>query len=43
MKASKTVGMDNIVEMLKNSVISVIDWLRRIFNRCMESGVIPED
>ena len=31
------------VEMLKNGGISIIDWLLRIFNRYMETGVVPED
>ena len=44
MKHGKAGGMDGIVvEMLKNRDISIIDWLMRIFNRCMESGVTPED
>ena len=29
--------------MLKNGGISIIDWLLRIFLRCMESGVVSED
>ena len=29
--------------MLKNGGISITDWLLRIFNQCMESGVVPED
>ena len=29
--------------MLKNRDISIIDWLLRIFSKCMESGVVPED
>ena len=38
MKGGKVAGMDGImVEMMKN------DFLLRIFNRCMESGVVPED
>ena len=32
-----------VVEMLKNGDISIINWLLRIFNECMESGVVPED
>ena len=44
MKGGKAAGMDGIVvEMFKNEGISIIDWLLRIFNNCMESGVIPED
>ena len=31
-----------VVEILKKGVIS-IDWLLRIFNKCMESGVVQED
>ena len=35
-KAVKTVGINGIViEMLKGGDISIIDWLLRIFNRCM--------
>ena len=29
--------------MLKNESISIIDWLLRIFNTCMEYCVVPED
>ena len=44
MKGGKATGMDGfVVEMLKNSGISINDWLLRIFNKCMESGVVPED
>ena len=44
MKDGKAAGMDGIiVGMLKNGGISIIDWLLRIFNKCMESGVVPED
>ena len=32
-----------MVEMLKNGGISIIDWLLKIFNKCMESGVVQED
>ena len=32
-----------VVETLKNLGISIIDWLLRIFNRCIGSGVVPED
>ena len=43
-KGGKADGMDDIVvEMLKNGGISIIVWLLRIFNKCMESGVVPED
>ena len=43
-KSGKAAGMDGIVvEMLKNGGISIIDRLLRIFNKCMESGVVPED
>ena len=44
MKGGKPAGMDYIVvEMLKSGGISIIDWLLRIFSRCMEPGVIPKD
>ena len=44
MKGGKAAGRDGIVvEMLKNGGISLIDWLLRIFNNCMESGVVRED
>ena len=45
MKGCKTAGMGGIVvEMLKNGGIGIIDWLlRKIFNKCMESGVVPKD
>ena len=42
-KGGKAADVDGIEGMLKNGGISVIDWLLRIFNRCMESGVVPED
>ena len=43
-KSAKAAGMDDIVvEMLKIEGISIIDWLMRIFNKCMASGVVPED
>ena len=41
---SKTAVLDDIlVEMLTSSVIKVIYWLMRIFNRCMKTGVLAED
>ena len=41
---SKAAGMDGISEKrMKNRDISIIDWLLRTFNRCMKSGVVPED
>ena len=43
MKSGKAAGMDGIVVMLKNRDISIIDWLLRILNKYMESGVVPED
>ena len=44
MERGKAAGMDGIaVEMLKNGGISIIDWLLRIFNKCMESGAVPAD
>ena len=44
MKGGKAAGIDGIViEMWKSGSISIIDWLLRIFNRCMEFGVVPED
>ena len=44
MKGGKAAGIDGIVvEMLKNGGISIINWLLRIFNKCMESGVVPDD
>ena len=43
-KGGKAVFMDGIVEeMLKNGGISITHWLLKILNRCMESGVVPED
>ena len=43
-KGGKAPGMDDItVEMLKNGGISLNDWLLKIFNECMESGVVPGD
>ena len=42
MKGCKAAGVDGIViEMLKNGGISIMDWLLRIFNKCIESGVVP--
>ena len=44
MKGVKAPCMDgSVVEMLENGGINIIDWLLRIFNKCMESGVVPED
>ena len=44
MKGGKAACMDGIVvEMLNNGGISITDWWMRIFNICMESGVVPED
>ena len=43
MKGDKAAGVDSIVVMLKNGAIIIIDWLMRIFNKCMEFGVVPED
>ena len=44
MKGGKAAGMDGIVvEMLKNGGISIIDWLLKMFNRCITSDVVPED
>ena len=44
MKGGKTAGMDDIAEeMLKTGLINITDWLLRLFSRCMESGVVPED
>ena len=41
-KGGKTAGIYGIVEeMLKNGGNSITDWLLRIFNKCMESGVVP--
>ena len=43
MKGGKTAGLDGtVVEMLKNGGINVIDWLLRIFNRCMEAESMTE-
>ena len=40
----KVAGMDGIVvEMLNKGGISIIDWLLKIFNICMESGVVTDD
>ena len=44
MKGGKAAGVDSIaVEMLRNGGIRIIDWLMRILNKCMKSGVVPED
>ena len=44
MKGGKSAGMDGIVvEMLKSGGICIVDWLVRIFKRCVESCVVPED
>ena len=43
MECCKAAGMDDIVaEMLKSGGISIIYRLLRIFNRYMESGVVPK-
>ena len=37
MKGGKAAGMDDImVERLKNGGICIIEWLMKIFNKCME-------
>ena len=44
MKGGKYAGMDGIVvEMLKSVSIGINDWQLKIFNKCMESGAVPED
>ena len=44
MKCDKVVRMNSIVvEMFKIGYINITDWFLRIFNRCSERGVIPED
>ena len=44
MKGGKAAGMDGtILEVLKKGSISITDRLLRIFNKCMESGVVPLD
>ena len=41
MKGSKVAGVDDaVIEMMKTGGISIIDRLLRIFNICMESGVV---
>ena len=40
---TKEDDMDGIIEMLKNVGTSISDWLLRIFNKCMETCVVPED
>ena len=43
-KGGKVAGIDStVVEVLKNGGISIIYWLLRIFSRCMEADVVPED
>ena len=44
MKGGRAADMDGIVvKMLKNGGIRINDWLMWVFNKCMESGVVPED
>ena len=44
MKDGKAAGRGEIVvEMYKNAGICIIDWLLRIFNKCMEAGVVSKD
>ena len=33
----------DVLEMLKNGSISIIGRLLKIFNRCIESGIVPEE
>ena len=41
---TKEDGMNGFVlEMLKNGGITIIEWLLRIFNICMEFGDVPEN
>ena len=43
MEIGKAASMDGIaVEMLQIGDVNTIDWLLRILNRCVESGVVPE-
>ena len=40
----KAAGMDGlVVKIFKKGGINIIDWLMRIFNKCMGSVVVPED
>ena len=39
-KGGKAAGMDGTAVKSKNEAICIIDWLLRIFNRCMETGVV---
>ena len=44
MKGGKAAGIDSIVvEMLKRIGIRKINCLLRIFNRCKETGIVPDD
>ena len=41
MKGGKAAGMNNImVERLKNGVVCIIEWLMKIFNKCMEISIL---
>ena len=43
-KGGKSTSMDGIiVQMLKNGGINVNDWMLRMFNIYMDTGVVPED
>ena len=44
MKSTKAASLDGgLEEMLKNGGISIIEWLLRVFKRCMETGTVLKD
>lgn len=44
MKGGKATGLDEVyAEFLKEGGASMIEWLTRVFNVCMEEGEVPDD
>ena len=44
MKCGKAAGVDDIApESLKRGGWSMVEWMRRLFNVCMERGEVPEE
>ena len=43
MKRGKSTGLDGISgEMLLEGGVSVVEWMLRLFNLCLTTGVVPQ-